>query len=235
MVQAEHGRRGRFPPLSGAGQPRAGGIGRSAGGAPVDHPQHKPPRPATTNNNHITITINETQTTNNEQRTSGQEEQRTSGHRTITGAMITSNHKKLVNACYPVAVKNKTLAAIAPDPNALSKLIYYCATRPHKIHKITSYLISYAQSQALPSSFTASLSVYRHSKPGLICTIKIFTHLIHNPRINPAILAPHLATIIAIGLGLFNQAFSSEPLPPTTTTTHHPETPEKASEASGYF
>ncbi|WAR55941.1 hypothetical protein PtB15_6B685 [Puccinia triticina] len=149
--------------------------------------------------------------------------------------MITSNHKKLVNACYPVAVKNKTLAAIAPDPNALSKLIYYCATRPHKIHKITSYLISYAQSQALPSSFTASLSVYRHSKPGLICTIKIFTHLIHNPRINPAILAPHLATIIAIGLGLFNQAFSSEPLPPTTTTTHHPETPEKASEASGYF
>ncbi|KNZ47753.1 hypothetical protein VP01_617g3 [Puccinia sorghi] len=129
--------------------------------------------------------------------------------------MITSNHKKLVNACYPVAVRHKNLASISPDPNSLSKLIYYCATRPHKISKITSYLISYAQSQALPSSFTASLSVYRHSKPGLICTIKIFNSLLENHTINLKILGAHLSQIIAIGLGLFNQSFSSSPLSST--------------------
>jgi hypothetical protein len=174
--------------------------------------------------------------------------------------MITSNHKKLsvvnslthssttrlttpfshsVNACYPIAVKNKNLSAISPDPNSLSKLIYYCSTRPHKIQKITTYLISYAQSQALPSSFTSSFSVYRHSKPGLICTIKIFNALLGNPTINLRILGPHLSTIIAIGLGLFNQSFSSSPLvqtpppPPTTTTTSSTQT--SSTTHSGYF
>ncbi|KAA1101337.1 hypothetical protein PGT21_017117 [Puccinia graminis f. sp. tritici] len=151
--------------------------------------------------------------------------------------MITSNHKKLVNGCYPIAVKNKNLSSISPDPNSLSKLIYYCSTRPHKIQKITTYLISYAQSQALPSSFTSSFSVYRHSKPGLICTIKIFNALLGNPTINLRILGPHLSTIIAIGLGLFNQSFSSSPLvqTPSTTTTTTTTTQTSSTTDSGYF
>ncbi|KAI9618126.1 hypothetical protein H4Q26_012470 [Puccinia striiformis f. sp. tritici PST-130] len=116
--------------------------------------------------------------------------------------MITSNHKKLVNACYPVQ------NTVNPDPNSVSKLIYYCSTRPHKISKITTYLLSYAQSQALPASFRTTFSVHRHSKPGLICTLKIFNELIGNPTINSSLLGPHLSTIIAIGLGLLNRSSS---------------------------
>lgn len=85
----------------------------------------------------------------------------------------------------------------------------------------------------MPASFTTSLSVYRHSKPGLICTIKIFQALLENSNVNLTFLAPHLHAVIAIGLGLFNQSFSSDQPSSSASSVHHQPIP--IDPTLGYF
>ncbi|KAH9816878.1 hypothetical protein DFH28DRAFT_194422 [Melampsora americana] len=114
---------------------------------------------------------------------------------------ITSNHKKLVNACYPTE-ETQTESKSKPNSNSLSKLIYYCQTKPHKIKKVTNYLISYAQSQSKPSSLKNSLSPYRHSKSGLLCTLEIFNSILLSSHHHLDEFFIDLLYLIHIGLGL---------------------------------
>ncbi|CAH7667848.1 expressed protein [Phakopsora pachyrhizi] len=131
--------------------------------------------------------------------------------------MLTSNHRKLlsreVNACYPLSTRNKEFdGPVSPDQNSLSKLIYYCSTRPQKLKKVSNYLLTYARSQSLPHSLTSSLSIYRHSKPGLICTIRLFKSLIENcdkNQINLQSIYLDVMTMVATGLGLLDPLRSS--------------------------
>lgn len=101
-----------------------------------------------------------------------------------------------VDACYAPE------RSAQPDPNALSRLTYYCSTRPHKIHKVTAYLLAYARVQALPSSFAASLSPYRHSKPGLLCTLHLFRALLATCQPHLPLFLLELLSFLAIALGL---------------------------------
>lgn len=151
--------------------------------------------------------------------------------------MLTPNHKKLlsvfllspsitpklmivfgsrVNSCYPISTKDEGPEFVyLPQPNALSRLIYYCSTRPHKLSKVSSYLLSYARTQSQPSSLTSSLSPYRHSKSGLLTTLLIFKSLIESTQ------HEHLQnflidfiTVISIGLGLCPDSQSNPDLEP---------------------
>ncbi|KAG0140842.1 hypothetical protein CROQUDRAFT_664639 [Cronartium quercuum f. sp. fusiforme G11] len=110
--------------------------------------------------------------------------------------MLVSNHKRLVNDCYPAEHSPQ------PDSNSLSRLTYYCSTRPHKLNKVTAYLLAFARVQALPQSLSASLSPHRHSKPGLLCTIQLFQAILHTCQPHLPLFLHDLLSFIAIALGL---------------------------------
>ncbi|MBW0492385.1 hypothetical protein O181_032100 [Austropuccinia psidii MF-1] len=122
--------------------------------------------------------------------------------------MILSNHKRLVNGCYPSSLKDhkslQSKSAFEPDSNSISKLIYYCSTRPNKIVKVTSYLLSLARLQTLPQSFSSTVSIYRNSKPGLICTIKIFNQLLTQCHKNLHLFALNLINLLILTLDSLN-------------------------------
>lgn len=136
---------------------------------------------------------------------------------------IGSNHKRLVNACYPTE-DSKTETSSKPNSNSLSKLTYYCQTKPHKIKKVTNYLISYAQSQSKPASITSTLSPYRHSKSGLLCTLQIFNSILISSHHHLEEFLIDLLYLIHIGLGLI----------PTTTTTNNSNQPSKGIIGDGW-
>lgn len=106
--------------------------------------------------------------------------------------MFSSNHSKLIAACYPMYNPLIPLHELRPDQNNLGKLTFYCSGRPKKIPNVLVKLLERAESGGKNSAVK--------SKAGLAVTLEMTRELVDSCRTELGCFVEQALMICEIGL-----------------------------------